>query len=62
MHQEYSLSHRKSTPKFEIGALFRQVMLYTDTQKKTHHCKINTLLISNSSLCSESETLLGILI
>ncbi|KAF0726896.1 hypothetical protein FWK35_00036569 [Aphis craccivora] len=38
----------ETTPKFEIGALFRQVMLYTDTKnkKKTHHCKINKFITS----------------
>ncbi|KAE9522867.1 hypothetical protein AGLY_016736 [Aphis glycines] len=33
---QYSLCHWKSPPKFEIEALFQLVMLYTDTQKKTH--------------------------
>ncbi|KAE9524071.1 hypothetical protein AGLY_015552 [Aphis glycines] len=33
MHQGYSLFHRKPPPKFEIEALFRLVMLYTDTKK-----------------------------
>ncbi|KAF0728534.1 hypothetical protein FWK35_00038594 [Aphis craccivora] len=29
----------KPSPKFEIYAFFRLVMLYTDTKKKhTHHC------------------------
>ncbi|KAE9528781.1 hypothetical protein AGLY_012356 [Aphis glycines] len=41
MYQGYSLFHRKPPTKFEIEALFRLVMLYTDTQKNTHHCKIN---------------------
>ncbi|KAE9524486.1 hypothetical protein AGLY_015119 [Aphis glycines] len=36
MHQGYSLFHRKPSPKFEIEALFRLVMLYTDTKKKTY--------------------------
>ncbi|KAF0754986.1 hypothetical protein FWK35_00028570 [Aphis craccivora] len=40
-----------SETKFEIGALFRLVMLYTDTKtkkqkKNTHHCKINTFFTS----------------
>ncbi|KAE9545535.1 hypothetical protein AGLY_001078 [Aphis glycines] len=35
MHQVYSLYHRKPPPKFEIEALFRLVILYTDT-KKSH--------------------------
>ncbi|KAF0767690.1 Uncharacterized protein FWK35_00005207 [Aphis craccivora] len=34
MHQGYLLLHRKPPPKFEIGTLFRLVMLYTDTKKK----------------------------
>ncbi|KAE9544141.1 hypothetical protein AGLY_001830 [Aphis glycines] len=47
MHQGYSLLHRKPPPLFEIGALFRLVMMCTDTKKKKkkkniHHCKINT--------------------
>ncbi|KAE9524623.1 hypothetical protein AGLY_014673, partial [Aphis glycines] len=40
MHQGNSLCHRKPPPKFEIEALFRLVMLYTDT-KKTHTHIIN---------------------
>ncbi|KAE9533243.1 hypothetical protein AGLY_009284 [Aphis glycines] len=36
MHQGYSLFHRKPPPKFEIEALFRLVMLYTDTKTKKH--------------------------
>ena len=36
MHQGYPLFHRKPPPKFEIEALFRLVMLYTDTHNKTH--------------------------
>ncbi|KAE9530857.1 hypothetical protein AGLY_011319 [Aphis glycines] len=48
MHQEYSLCHRKPPLKFEIEALFRLVMLYTDTKtkKNTHYCKINTFITS----------------
>ncbi|KAE9540085.1 hypothetical protein AGLY_005337 [Aphis glycines] len=34
MHQGYSLFHRKPPPKFEIEALFRLVILYTDKKKK----------------------------
>ena len=33
-HQGYSLLHWKPPPKFEIEALFRLNMLYTDTKKK----------------------------
>ncbi|KAE9521768.1 hypothetical protein AGLY_017819 [Aphis glycines] len=40
MHQVYSLFHRKLPPKFEIEALFRLVMLYTDTKKK--HTSLKT--------------------
>ncbi|KAE9525447.1 hypothetical protein AGLY_014247 [Aphis glycines] len=38
MHQEYSLCHRKSPLKFEIEALFRQVMLYR--HKKNQHTSL----------------------
>ncbi|KAE9541109.1 hypothetical protein AGLY_004354 [Aphis glycines] len=44
MHQEYSLFHWKPPPKFEIEALFRLVMLYTDTKTK----KIKTYIIVKS--------------
>ncbi|KAF0758483.1 Uncharacterized protein FWK35_00020938, partial [Aphis craccivora] len=37
MHQLHSFCYRKPPPKFEIEALFRHVLLYTDTQKKTHN-------------------------
>jgi len=40
MHQGYSLCHRKPPPKFEIEALFRLVMLYTDTKKQTKKTQI----------------------
>ncbi|KAE9528889.1 hypothetical protein AGLY_012464 [Aphis glycines] len=51
MHQGYSLCHRKPPPKFEIKALFRLVMLYTDTQKKPQ------IIVESihSSLRSESK-------
>ncbi|KAE9521776.1 hypothetical protein AGLY_017827 [Aphis glycines] len=42
MHQVYSLFHRKLPPKFEIEALFRLVMLYTDTKKKHTSFVINS--------------------
>lgn len=51
MLQGYSLCHRKPPKMFEIAALFRQVMLYINTKKKTNHCKI----IIHSSLLSESN-------
>ena len=63
MHQGYPLFHRKQRLKFEIEALFRLVMLYTDTKKthiivksihsshrsesKTHHCKVNAFVTQN---------------
>ncbi|KAF0760190.1 Uncharacterized protein FWK35_00015013, partial [Aphis craccivora] len=40
-----SFFYRKPSPKFEIEALFRHVLMYTDTKKKnTQHCKINTFI------------------
>ncbi|KAF0756906.1 hypothetical protein FWK35_00027865 [Aphis craccivora] len=45
MHQLDSFFYRKPPPKFEIEALFRYVLVYTDTKKKkTQHCKINTFI------------------
>ncbi|KAE9542715.1 hypothetical protein AGLY_002626 [Aphis glycines] len=49
MHQGYSISHRKPSPKFDIEALFRLVTLYTDIKTiktNTHYCKINTFITS----------------
>ncbi|KAE9531313.1 hypothetical protein AGLY_010519 [Aphis glycines] len=51
MHQGYSLFHRKPPPKFEIEALFRLVMLYTDKKKK----KYIIVKSIHSSLRSESK-------
>ncbi|KAF0767663.1 Uncharacterized protein FWK35_00002504 [Aphis craccivora] len=36
MHQLDLFSYRKPPPKFEIEALFRHVLVYTDTKKKIH--------------------------
>ncbi|KAE9544124.1 hypothetical protein AGLY_001813 [Aphis glycines] len=56
VQQGYSLLHRKPPPYFEIGALFRLVMLYTDTikNKKKKHTHIIVKSI-HSSLRSESK-------
>ncbi|KAF0760398.1 Uncharacterized protein FWK35_00039242, partial [Aphis craccivora] len=35
-HQLDSFCYRKPPPKFEIEALFRHVLVYTDTKKNTH--------------------------
>ncbi|KAE9528537.1 hypothetical protein AGLY_012108 [Aphis glycines] len=50
VHQGYSLFHRKPPPKFEIEALFRLVMLYTD--KKKIYIIVKSI---HSLLCSESK-------
>ncbi|KAF0731660.1 Uncharacterized protein FWK35_00027422, partial [Aphis craccivora] len=54
MHQLDSFCYWKPPPKFEIEALFRHVLLYTDTQKKknTH----NIVKAIHSSLRSESKS------
>ncbi|KAE9532784.1 hypothetical protein AGLY_009865 [Aphis glycines] len=52
MHQGYSLFHQKPSPKFEIEALFRLVMLYTDTKKK----KYIIVKSIHSSFRSESKS------
>ncbi|KAE9545419.1 hypothetical protein AGLY_000962 [Aphis glycines] len=54
MHQGYSLFHRKPPPKFEIEALFRLVMLYTDKKKKKTYIIVKLI---HSSLRSESKTI-----
>ncbi|KAE9521269.1 hypothetical protein AGLY_018332 [Aphis glycines] len=51
MHHGYSLFHRKPRPKFEIEALFRLVMLYTDTKKYTPHCMIKAKKYSSRYYC-----------
>ena len=51
MHQGYSLCHRKPPPKFEIEALFRQVILYIHRRTKKHI----TVKSIHSSLRSESK-------
>jgi len=55
MHQEYSLYHGKPPRRFEIEALFRQVMLYITDTKKTH-------IILKSIYSSLSESIVNILI
>ncbi|KAF0771810.1 hypothetical protein FWK35_00016460 [Aphis craccivora] len=44
MHQLDSFYYRKPPPKFDIEALFRHVLVYTDKKKNTQHCKINTFI------------------
>ncbi|KAE9521400.1 hypothetical protein AGLY_018222 [Aphis glycines] len=51
-----SLFHRKPPPKFEIKALFRLVMLYTDTKKKKTYIIVKSI---HSSLRSESKINFG---
>ncbi|KAE9522508.1 hypothetical protein AGLY_017101 [Aphis glycines] len=53
MHQGYLLFHRKPPPKFEIEALFRLVMLYTDTKTKNKNIIVKSI---HSSLRSKSKT------
>ncbi|KAE9525937.1 hypothetical protein AGLY_013986 [Aphis glycines] len=62
MHKRYSLFHRKPPPKFEIEALFRLVILYTDTKKKTHIILVTIFFLSVYStifyeICQNRENL-----
>ncbi|KAE9521322.1 hypothetical protein AGLY_018280 [Aphis glycines] len=59
MHQGYSLFHRKPTPKFEIEALYRLVMLYTDTKKNTSFIFKNSKnqILNNCIIAEEKNAL-----
>jgi len=46
MHQGYSLRHQKQPPKFEIKALFRQVVLHTHTHTHINEKSIHSTLRS----------------
>ncbi|KAE9536992.1 hypothetical protein AGLY_006799 [Aphis glycines] len=57
MYQGYSLFYRKPPPKFEIKALFRLVMLYTDTKTYIIVKSIHSSLRSESKM-TEKRTFL----
>ncbi|KAE9532935.1 hypothetical protein AGLY_009363, partial [Aphis glycines] len=54
MHQGYLLFHRKPPPKFEIEALFRQVMLYTDAKTNKQKKHTSLLLLKHKKILGET--------